>query len=54
MSSKTTRSTTIPPAPRAEALLHHRPEFPRHSVVVAENDDEAQALNFALAPMLES
>ena len=41
-------------ASMAEELMRHRAEFPRHIVVVAENDDEAQALNFALAPMLES
>src|SRR5690348_15686590 len=34
----------------AEELGRHRAEFPHRIVVVAENDDEAQALNFALAP----
>jgi O-acetyl-ADP-ribose deacetylase (regulator of RNase III) len=38
----------------AEELRRHRTEFPRHITVVAENDDEAEALNFALAPMMRS
>lgn len=38
----------------ADELRRHRAEFPRHLTVVAENDDEAQALNFALAPILRS
>jgi O-acetyl-ADP-ribose deacetylase (regulator of RNase III) len=38
----------------AEELLRHRAGFPRHITVVAENDDEAQTLNFALAPILRS
>jgi O-acetyl-ADP-ribose deacetylase len=38
----------------AAELLHHRAEFPRHITVVAETDDEAQALHFALAPILGS
>jgi len=38
----------------AEELERHRATFPRHITVVAENDDEAQALHFALAPILTS
>jgi O-acetyl-ADP-ribose deacetylase (regulator of RNase III) len=38
----------------ADELRRHRSEFPRDVTVVAENDDEAQALNFALAPILRS
>jgi len=38
----------------AEELLRHRAEFPRRLTVVAENDDEAEALRLALAPALRS
>ena len=37
-----------------EELLRHRVEFPRHLTVVAENDDEADALRLVLAPALKS
>ena len=37
-----------------DELRRHQAEFPRHIMVVAENDDEAQALNIALAPILRS
>jgi O-acetyl-ADP-ribose deacetylase (regulator of RNase III) len=38
----------------ADELQRHRDRFPRQITVVAENDDEAATLRFALAPMLAS
>ena len=38
----------------AEELLRHRARFPQDITIVAENDDEAQALSFALAPVMRS
>lgn len=38
----------------AEELMRHRAGFPTHITVVAENDDEAEALRFALAPVMRS
>jgi O-acetyl-ADP-ribose deacetylase (regulator of RNase III) len=37
-----------------EELLRRRAEFPTHLTVVAENDDEADALRLVLAPALTS
>jgi O-acetyl-ADP-ribose deacetylase (regulator of RNase III) len=37
----------------AEELMHHRSPFPRQLTVVAESDEEAQALGFALAPVMK-
>jgi O-acetyl-ADP-ribose deacetylase (regulator of RNase III) len=38
----------------AEELLRHRAPFPRQLTVVAENEEEAQALRYALAPVMKS
>lgn len=38
----------------AEELIRHRAPFPRRLTLVAENEDEAQALSFALAPVMKS
>jgi len=38
----------------AEELIRHRASFPSQLTVVAENEEEAQALSFALAPVMKS
>lgn len=38
----------------AEELMRHRASYPRALTVVAESEDEAQALRFALAPVMKS
>jgi O-acetyl-ADP-ribose deacetylase (regulator of RNase III) len=38
----------------AEELMRHRAPYPTQLTVVAESEDEAQALSFALAPVMKS
>ncbi len=37
-----------------DELLRHRADFPRHLTVVAENADEAESLQLALAPAIKA